>query len=319
MSTPSSSIVSRLKFRHLRFMLALAETGSLARTAERLSVSYPAVVKTRLEIEETLGARLLAGRGDAAVFTEIGTCLVQASRRILAELDCAGEEIAALRDGLHGHLVVGVRSPDALQWLTPAIVQFRTHFPGVSVSLVDGLHESIACGEVDIGFARAGPMHGPQDLAFQPLFTIRSAVVGSGSHALPPRARPNWPTLLALPWVLPPTGTPLRDRFDEFLAMRGLQGPANSIAISDASAQMEMFRAGSFLGLSSESVAQHLVERRIASIVVAKLTALDDHVAMIWRNHVPLHPVLLQFKQFVLAYQQQARSAPGLARATGLP
>lgn len=307
MPPPASAHISRLKFRHLRFVLALAETGSMVRTAERLSVSYPAVVKTRLEIEDILCSRLLSGRGDTAAFTEIGLCLLQASRRILAELDCAGDEIAALRDGLSGHVVVGVRSPDALQWLTPALVEFREKYPGVSVSLVDGLHQSIARGEVDIGFARAGPLRGMQGLAMQPLFTIRSVVVGSGSCALRPRAKPAWASLLASPWVLPPAGTPLRDRFDEYLARRRLHAPANALSVSDSSAQMEMLRAGSFLALSSESVAQELADRRIASVVVTKLAALDDHVVMIWRSHEPLHPALLHFKQFVLDYDARRR------------
>jgi len=291
-----------LKFRHLRFVLALAETGSLARTAEHLSVSYPAVVKTRLEIEEMLGARLISGRGDAAAFTEIGACLVQASRRILAELECTGEEIAALRDGLYGHVTVGVRSPDALRWLAPLVVQFRGRFPGVSISMVDGLHESIARGEVDLGLARVGPARWPRELAFEALFTIRSVVVGSGDCARSAAARPDWPSLLRRPWVLPPVGTPLRDRLDEFVRSHGLDGPADTIVVSDAAAQSEMLRAGSYLGVASEVVARYLVARGIARVVVDALAPLDDHIALIWRANARMHPAVLQFKRFVLAH-----------------
>jgi DNA-binding transcriptional LysR family regulator len=299
--TPTT-ITARLKLRHMRFILALADTGSLARTAERLSVSYPAVVKTRLEIEEAIGARLLSGRGSACTFTEIGACLVETSRRIISELDCASEEVAALRDGLHGHVVVGVRSLDALRWLAPAIVAFRRRYPGVRVSLVDGLHREIARGDVDIGLARVGPDRHPEGLAFAPLFAIRSVVVGSGRYAnAAKRAGPSaWRRLVAETWCLPPAGTPLRDRFEEFLHAQALPLPHDVIEISDMTAQVEILRAGDFLALASEEVARELTTRDIAQVVLKGLQPLDDHIALIWREDSRLHPVVSRFKQFLL-------------------
>jgi DNA-binding transcriptional LysR family regulator len=293
-------LAGRLKLRHLQFMLALADTGSMAGTAQRLSVSYPAVVKTRLEIEDIVGARLLSGRGNATSLTEIGACLADASLRILEQLDCTADEIAALRDGLNGHVVVGVRLLDALRWLAPAVTDFRAAFPGIAISLVDGLHENIVRGEVDLGLARAGPKRWDGQLAFKPLFPIRSVVVGSGSLARRQSGTPDWPALLAQPWCLPPTGTPLRDRFEEHLAAQGLQAPADVLVISDMSAELEMLRSGSYLALASEKVALELAERRIVQIITDPLSGLDDHITLIWRAEVPMHPAVRQFKRFLL-------------------
>lgn len=300
MSQTPNALASRLKLRHLQFMLALADTGSMTGTAQRLSVSYPAVVKTRQEIEDIVGARLISGRGNTASLTEIGACLANASRRILDQLDCTADEIAALRDGLNGHVVVGVRLLDALRWLAPAVRDFRAAFPGIAISLVDGLHENIVRGEVDLGLARAGPNRWGDRLAFKPLFPIRSVVVGSGTLTQRQRTAPDWPALLAQPWCLPPTGTPLRDRFEEHLATLGLQSPANILVISDMSAELEMLRTGSYLGLCSEKVALELAERDIAQAVTAPLSGLDDHITLIWQADVPMHPAVRQFKQFLL-------------------
>lgn len=287
----------RLKLRHFHFVAALAATGSMARTADRLSVSYPAVVKTRLEIEEVLGAKLTQGRGDGATLTDIGACLVSASHRILNELDCAAQEIAALQGGLNGHVIVGVRSQDALRWLAPRITQFRAGFPGVSISFVDGLHESVARGEVDLGIARAGPARWPNELVLQPLFAIRSVIVASGAYR---QASLDWPALLQAAWVLPPVGTPLRDNLENYLSHRGLPSPDNFIEGSDAMVQKELLRAGSFVAVSSEEVARGLVEERIAQVLKGDVTAFDDHIALIWRAHRRMHPAVYTLKRFLL-------------------
>ena len=303
MDATSHLLTNQLKLRHLRFIATLAETGSMVRTAERLCVSYPAVAKTRLEIEDILGARLTAGRGETASFTDAGKCLVAASHRILNELSHVAEEISALRDGLQGHVVVGVRSLDALRWLAPRINQFRTQFPGVSISLVDGLHEGVSTGEVDLALARGGPLRPQTTLALERLFAIRSVVVGSGAYMKSRRfASKNieWSTLLGEAWVLPPVGTPLRDKFDDYLNRQGLPGPTNIIVGSDAMVQKELMRSGSFLGLSSEEVARGLIQESIARIINVNVSALDDHIALIWRAETRMHPAVFRFKRFLL-------------------
>jgi DNA-binding transcriptional LysR family regulator len=47
-----------VKLRDLHIALAVAEAGSMTRTAEELAVSYPVVSKTISELEHTLGVKL---------------------------------------------------------------------------------------------------------------------------------------------------------------------------------------------------------------------------------------------------------------------
>lgn len=298
--TISSRISTHLKFRHIRFMLTLAETRSMARTALRLSISYPAVVKTRQEIEDVIGARLLDGRGDDTTLTEVGASLVRACARISAELDCAGEEITALRDGLKGHVVVGLRVRDALRWFAPAAVAFRQRYPGISLSLVDGLHQDIAEGRVDLGLARIGPARKTEELEFAPLFPIRSVIVGSGVFAAAPAGGGvPWSDMVLGSWCLPPLNTPLRDRFDDFLNNRNVPRPKDVIEVSDIAAQVEIMRAGAFFGITSQDTGRELQRTKIARIV-ASVPELDDDIALIWRAKARLHPAVFQLKQFIL-------------------
>src|SRR5262249_43149620 len=52
--------LSRLRFRHLELVRTLAHTGSLHKTARRLSLSQPAVSKAIREIESITGVELFA-------------------------------------------------------------------------------------------------------------------------------------------------------------------------------------------------------------------------------------------------------------------
>jgi len=49
----------RVKLRDLHVLLAVAQSGSMARAAERLAISKPVISKTISDLEHALGVRLL--------------------------------------------------------------------------------------------------------------------------------------------------------------------------------------------------------------------------------------------------------------------
>ena len=55
----SERALRQLKLRDLRVLLAVAETGSMGKTAAQLAMSQPAVSKAIGEIEHVVGQRLL--------------------------------------------------------------------------------------------------------------------------------------------------------------------------------------------------------------------------------------------------------------------
>ena len=58
----SDRLGRRINLRDLRVLMAVADTGSMAKAAARLRISHPAVSKTISELEGALGARLLDRR-----------------------------------------------------------------------------------------------------------------------------------------------------------------------------------------------------------------------------------------------------------------
>lgn len=64
---------TRIKYRHLLCFLEIARQGSLARAADILSISQPAISKTLKELEDLLEARLFERSRQGVELTPAGT------------------------------------------------------------------------------------------------------------------------------------------------------------------------------------------------------------------------------------------------------
>ncbi|MEN0108802.1 MAG: LysR family transcriptional regulator, partial [Pseudomonas sp.] len=85
------NIDTRIKFRHLVCFLEVARQGTLARAADKLAVSQPAISKTLKELEDLLGAALFARSKTGVALTEAGVAFMR----------YAGPCVQALRDGVN--------------------------------------------------------------------------------------------------------------------------------------------------------------------------------------------------------------------------
>ncbi|GIG59405.1 small neutral protease regulatory protein [Longispora fulva] len=77
----------QLELRHLRVVLAVAESGSISRAAQRLGLPQPSVTAQLARIERELGAQLFARTATGAVPTPFGRYVVDRARAVLGELD----------------------------------------------------------------------------------------------------------------------------------------------------------------------------------------------------------------------------------------
>ncbi|WP_031324563.1 LysR family transcriptional regulator, partial [Pseudomonas taiwanensis] len=64
---------TRIKYRHLLCFLEIARQGSLARAADILAISQPAISKTLKELEDLLETRLFARSRQGVELTPAGT------------------------------------------------------------------------------------------------------------------------------------------------------------------------------------------------------------------------------------------------------
>jgi molybdenum-dependent DNA-binding transcriptional regulator ModE len=76
-----------LELRHLRYFVALADTGSFTHAAERIFVAQPTLSQQIRRLEEIIGTPLLQRRREGLRLTTAGAVLLDASRDVLSLVD----------------------------------------------------------------------------------------------------------------------------------------------------------------------------------------------------------------------------------------
>jgi DNA-binding transcriptional LysR family regulator len=76
-----------IELRHLRYFVALAETGSFTHAAERIFITQPTLSQQIRRLEEIVGTPLLHRRHEGLQLTKAGTVLLDASRTVLSLVD----------------------------------------------------------------------------------------------------------------------------------------------------------------------------------------------------------------------------------------
>ena len=143
----------------LRVMRAIADEGSFTGAAASLGYSQPAVSQMVRRLEQRSGTVLVERIGRNVRLTEAGQVLARHAVGVLAALDAAEEEVAAIA-GLRSGRVRLMAFPSSSASLVPrALGLVKKRFPDVRVTFSEGEPpESIAAlraGECDIAVAFA--------------------------------------------------------------------------------------------------------------------------------------------------------------------
>jgi DNA-binding transcriptional LysR family regulator len=148
----------QLELRHLRYFLAVAEELHFGRAAARLGVAQPALSQQIRRLEQMVGAELFRRSTRRVQLTDAGMVLLGEARRIVADVQGAGEVVRRVARGETGTLTVAFAASVMFLALPRIIRRFRAQYPDVRLELRElptaqqlaGLYS----GELDIGFVR---------------------------------------------------------------------------------------------------------------------------------------------------------------------
>src|SRR3954469_137149 len=128
----------------LKIFREVASQGSFSAAAETLSYTQSAVSQAVAALEAELGIALLERDRRGARPTNAGAALVAHSDGILASLDAAEAEVAAIA-GVRGGRLTMASFPTAGATIVPlAVAMFRDAHPDVALTLAEGEPEEIA-------------------------------------------------------------------------------------------------------------------------------------------------------------------------------
>ena len=127
-----------MNLRHLEHWLALADTGSFSRAAEKLHITQSALSRSIQALEEELGGPLVDRIGKRNELTPLGQSVLERARRIVRETEELKQGAALLQQGGLGSLRVGLGSGPGALLMTPWLVHMARNHPTVKVSITRG-------------------------------------------------------------------------------------------------------------------------------------------------------------------------------------
>src|SRR5258707_1841022 len=126
-----------MELHQLRYVCAVAETGSFSRAAEQTHVSQPSLSQQILKLEDELGARLFDRLGRSVRLTDLGKAFLPRARAVLRELEAARGDVVERKDSVAGALSVGVIPTIAPYFLPLQLTAFTPEFRQAQLTIVD--------------------------------------------------------------------------------------------------------------------------------------------------------------------------------------
>ena len=162
-----------MEFHQLRYVCAVAETGSFSRAAERCQIAQPSLSQQVLKLEEELGGRLFDRLGRSIRLTESGRAFLPHAQAILRQVDAARASIASNHADVRGNVTLGA-IPTVAPYLVPRYtVAFTERFPDARLRIVEETTPILLSGlrDLSIDFALLALPLRHKDLDLHPIRT----------------------------------------------------------------------------------------------------------------------------------------------------
>jgi DNA-binding transcriptional LysR family regulator len=203
--------IAMLSLRQLQQFLAVTETMSFRRAAERLNMAQPPLTAAIRQMEEELGVRLLERTNRIVGLTEAGSVLREEARRTLAQAARAETLARRAGQGASGSLRISFVASAVRHLLPELVAGFRRTHPDVLLELVEMPSarqvEALLDDRIDVGIVVLPlPTDAEKSIATYVMARTRFVAALPTRHAL--AAAPTKPIALAAlsrePWILFP-------------------------------------------------------------------------------------------------------------------
>ena len=139
-----------MEFHQLRYVCAIAETGSFSRAAERCKIVQPSLSQQVLKLEEDLGAKLFDRLGRSIRITEAGRAFLPYARSILEQMESARSSVADKKADVRGSVAVGA-IPTIAPYLMPGYAtSFAKKYPDAKLRIVEETTPNLVEGLRDL-------------------------------------------------------------------------------------------------------------------------------------------------------------------------
>jgi DNA-binding transcriptional LysR family regulator len=311
---------ARLKTRQLMLLVAIGDEGNIHRAAEILKVSQPSASKLLKDLEDVLGVSLFERLPRGMRPTWYGEVMIRHARIALSSLTRAGSELAALKTGRFGEVSVGAIIGPALCLLPQAVAIVAQEHPGLRVQIAvessDVLIERLGQSKLDIMIGRLFETHDKTNLSYEILSDELVCAVVRPGHPMLGNPALILEQLEHVRWIVPPSGSVLRHRFELMFQEAGIGIPSQLIEASSITFITKMLQQSDCIAVVPTDIAGYYASYGMVAILPIQLSCTMDAFGIILRNDWLLSPAA---KVLLTALRAAALSTYKQVRATKQP
>jgi len=230
-----TTIISRLRLKQLRLLIALDEFGSLHKAAESVAITQPGATRALHEIESTLGSTLFERTSKGLVANDLGRCVIRYARLIHTDVAHLREEMLGIMQGHGGRLSIGVIM-GAVPVLVECLARLRAKQPELSVEIVEDTSARLLAlldeGRLDLAICRTSVSKHPAAYACRLRDQEPLIVVANTGHRFAASETLVLSDLADSRWVVFPVNMPMRLTLEREFREAGLNFPTYPIETS---------------------------------------------------------------------------------------
>jgi DNA-binding transcriptional LysR family regulator len=302
----------RLKLRDLHILLAVAERGSMARAANELAMSQPAVSKAIGDLERQLRVRLLDRTARGVEPTLYGRALIKRGLVIFDELRQGVHELEFLADPSVGELRIGSSEGMAAGILPVIIREMSRRHPRIVINVAQALFATTQYRDlhergVDLLFGRVFGPPPEEGLVVENLFDDHVVIVVGKHHPLARSRRLGLTDLAQQRWILPPPTSEAGRLAAEMFALSGMGLPHATVTTISIHVAVKLLASERLVAILPGSVLRFGGYEGKLKVLPLKLPAQQRPVGAIMLKNRTLSPVVQSFLKCARQVTQQPR------------
>ena len=248
----------RIKLTDLHVLLAVAQSGSMAKAASQLSVSHPVISRSIRELEHTLGVRLLERNPRGVELTPYGRAMLSRSNAAFDELRQGVKDIEFLADPAAGEVRIGGTGPLIASFVSSIVERLHRRYPRMVFHIATttglALQRDLDERKFDLLILRRIGPFAEDQVSFEVLYDNPYFVAAGVKSPWARRRRVELADLIDELWILPPAGTRFGSLARDIFGAKGLPCPRGAVIASGLETTINLVGTGHYLTIYPESL-----------------------------------------------------------------
>jgi len=252
------TFTNRLRMRHIELFEKVCELQSLRKAAVACNMTQPAATKLIQELEDMFAVRLFHRSKQGMTLSYYGETVMRHASTLMADVGHMQREITLISRGAVGHIRLGIIPSLSPDLLASSIATTIARYPGVRITIEEGLTTELISrllrNELDLAFGRILDLETAKNLRVTNVYDEKFSVVCRAGHPLADMPNADWSILASQPWILPPSGSPMRALVDNLFTQHSVLRPSIAVECNAFDKSRQLIAQTDMLGVVPSSL-----------------------------------------------------------------